>query len=257
MNMNDLAAAAEQDNQDTIETNEPIESTENTSIPSRPDYIPENYWDSEKNEANYKQAFDDLRKSNERVEGLRKKLSSGEHKKSEDYDSILDDRELSESQLAETKKYIEIAKQHGLTKAQAEGLINDIAKGAQSSQDEIKEQSREEIIAELGQDAGIIIKGLQNYAIQQVNNGNWSQEDQNAFDSMVYDAKSAKLMAQLIQQQQDGVNLSHSGSQSNGMSMDEYYAGMEKVYQLEKQNEIAEANNLRKELEFKGRHLFN
>ena len=177
MDQNDLNEVVEQDQQQEISQENPEvvkeagEVSEEASPAERPDYISEEYW--EDGQTNLEKMAKDLLSAKERADGLRKKLSKGEAEKPEDYENVFEDRDLNDSQKEEAKLYAELAKKHGLTKKQAEGLLSEIHETTSKN----GEQTKAEIIAELGEDASSILKGLEAYANQQVNSGNWTEAD--------------------------------------------------------------------------------
>lgn len=239
---------------DAVDTAEPVED----SSSERPEYISEDYWKDGK--ADIEKLSKDLSKANEMSEGLRKKLSTKESKpkEAEEYDSVFSDNEFDETQRDSANKYAEIAKKHGLTKKQAEDLITDIAKTEEGIQSEVKSESREEILKELGENASQVLDGLESYAHEKVNSGSWTEEDKHSFGEMVYDAKSARLMSELLGSQKDSVNLSGmSGQDKSSFSMDDYYIGKEKAYTMIKEGDRSGGESLIKELDLKYKNTFS
>ncbi len=261
MNMQDLtdSISAEKENENTPDESlvkeEQVDSEQVASEQiDRPEYLPETYWNTEKKQANIEKLTTDLKSSNERVEGLRKKLSTGDQKKVEEYDSIFEDSELNEEQVAESKVWVDLARKNGLSKSQAEGLLKDLAEKTKEHNSE-NVQSKEDIISEMGENALQTLKGLEQYAIQKVNSGNWTEDDKSAFANMVYDAKSAKIMAQMLQQGNESVNLAGLGNRTSGFSMDEYYLGKEKARKMMATGDRDGGQSLLNEMDIKFKSL--
>jgi hypothetical protein len=198
MEINDLVDAVDSEKNKIEETpvQENVEAQEKSTV-ERPEYVPETYWDNEKNSANLEKAFKDLETERSRAENLRKKLSTGE-KITEEYDTIFENVELSEEDRNESKAFVEIARKNGLSKTQAENLVLDMLKTSPELLKNSIKPTRSDIEKQIGEHGSEIIDGLERFAVTQVKNGNWTEDQKMAWANMVYDAESAKVMANIL-----------------------------------------------------------
>lgn len=261
MNINDLAAADEQDSS----SQEQISEESNPQIDNKDEAPSSDTPTSEGTSVDQpEESIEDLRKqisdANERVEGMRKKLSEKKEDKTEkadEYDSLFDDDKSLDDDKRETLKgFTEIMKKNGLSKEQAEGVIKELSQKALDGQGEWKSQSRSELVAELGENAKELISNLDQFANSQVHKGEWSAEEKSSFNEMVYDAKSVKVMNKLLEGRVKPANLSSDGRDlSKKDSWDKVYSDTEHAYRLISEGDRTGGEKILREVEIAQRRL--
>lgn len=253
--MNDIAQAAEQDNSTQEQPQEQTSEVtqENLSVASS---------ENDGASANQPQeSIEDLRKqvtdANERVDGMRKKLSEKKDDKVDEYDSLFDDDKSLDDEKRETLKgFTEIMKKNGLSKQQAEGVIKELSQKAADGQGEWKTQTRDELVKELGENASEMISSLEQFANSKVHNGDWSADEKASFNEMVYDARSVKVMNKLLEGLPKSVNLSSDGKDvSQKSSWDKIYSDKEEGYRLIDAGERAAGEKIIREADIEQRRL--
>ena len=175
---------------DVVETPEVQEAV-------RPDYVPEEYWSN--GQVDVQKMTKDLATDKKRIDDLRRIISTP--KKPEPYDKLFDDRELNEWEKDDMTYYVQLANKNGLSKKQAEQLYDDVIAARQENMQKKVEAFIESTKKELGNEFKPIIDGLNAYSTNQVKSGKWTEEDQRAFNNMGQDAKSLRILSQLIANQ--------------------------------------------------------
>lgn len=192
----------------------------------RPDYISEAYWDGK--QVDVQKLADDLRSSNKRVEDLRRILSTP--KEPEPYEALFDGRELNDAQKADMSVYVKLARKNGLSKKQAEQLYDDVNEVVTKNQKQYYENLINSTKQELGNEYQTISEGLQSFAKQKVSAGKWSEQDLQDFADMAFNARSMRILAELVQNQ-PGMDLSGQNNPSQGeQSLEREYYDLNRTY---------------------------
>lgn len=152
----------------------------------KPDYLPENFWDADKGEANY----ESLSKS---WSDLRKTISQGKHKAPEGgkYDTTSFGENASEHPIANT--LVGWAKDNGLSQAQFDDLAGKIKSQAEEVMAGQMIDPKEEA-KQLGPNANAVIDGMVNWARGLVNKGVWGADDFEEFKVMGGTAKGLRAL---------------------------------------------------------------
>jgi hypothetical protein len=138
---------------------------------AKPEYLPNNFWDSEKGEANYEamaKSWTDLRKT----------ISQGKHKAPEDgeYDTSV----LAEG--VDASALTDYAKKWGLSQAAFEELASQTKQLAEQAAGPAIDSAAE--MKQLGPNASAILEGMVNWGRGLVNKGVWSADDFEEFKIM-------------------------------------------------------------------------
>jgi len=176
----------------------------------RPEYIPEQYWDKEKNSPKFEDAFKKLKETEEHALKLRKVLSDKksfeEYKKSQgeeviDPENLEYDFESLDPSIAETFSedhlniYKEIAKESGLKNDQALTILKNYSDKIKSAQD----AKRAEELEKLGPDANNLLDNLKDFGQGKVNAKMFSEEEFSSYLEMIKSASSARILAKIIE----------------------------------------------------------
>ena len=143
---------------------------------TKPEYLPDNFWDGEKGEANYEA----MAKS---WSDLRKMVSQGKHKAPDGgkYDtSALGIKDTEADPLA--KGYVEWASKWGISQAAFDELATNVNKMAADMQPPEVDTKAE--MAALGPNANAVINGMVEWGRGLVNKGIWSKDDFEEFKIM-------------------------------------------------------------------------
>ena len=152
----------------------------------KPEYLPDNFWNEEKGEANYEA----LAKS---WSDLRKTISQGKHKAPADgkYDTAAWGEGADEHPIANT--LVSWAKDNGLSQAQFDDLVGKIQTQAKEVMDGQSIDPQVEM-QQLGPNANAVINGMVNWARGLVNKGIWGADDFEEFKVMGGTAKGLKAL---------------------------------------------------------------
>lgn len=150
----------------------------------KPEYLPDNFWNQEKGEANYEA----LAKS---WSDLRKTISQGKHKAPADgkYDTAAWGDDAETSPMAQT--LVGWAKDQGLSQAQFDDLVGKLRTQAQEVMQPIDPQAE---LKQLGPNANAIVDGMVNWARGLVQKGIWGSDDFEEFKVMGGTAKGLKAL---------------------------------------------------------------
>lgn len=143
---------------------------------AKPEYLPDNFWDSDKGEANYEA----MAKS---WADLRKMVSQGKHKAPEGgkYDiSALGVKDAEADPLA--KSYVDWAAKWGISQAAFDELATNVNKMAADMQPPEIDTKAE--LAALGPNANAVINGMAEWGRGLVAKGIWSKDDFEEFKIM-------------------------------------------------------------------------
>ncbi len=156
---------------------------------TKPDYLPDNFWDAEKGEAKYEamaKSWSDLRKT----------ISQGKHKAPEDgkYDAKVFGEDAESNPIAGT--LTEWAKENGLSQAQ----FDDLATKLRTKSEEIMGANTIDPAQELkalGPNANAIVDGMANWARGLVNKGVLSKDDFEEFKIMGGTARGINVLLKI------------------------------------------------------------
>ena len=181
----------------------------------RPDFLPEKFWDKERNEAK----LDALAKSYTELE---KNFKLGKHKAPEGgkYDlTPLQGKVAPDDPVVSA--YTEWAGKHGLSQAAFEELAAKVVDiGATSRQQE--QMSRKAEMEKLGPQAGAVIESMVDWARGFVRSGVWSEQDFNEFKIMGGSADGMRALMKLRESYEGRVPLKETlPTDDGGMSDDE------------------------------------
>ncbi len=143
---------------------------------TKPEYLPDNFWDGDKGEANYEA----MAKS---WSDLRKMVSQGKHKAPEDgnYNTeALGVKDVESDPLA--KGYVDWAKKWGVSQAAFDELAQNVNKMATDMQGPEIDTKAE--MAQLGPNANAVINGMVDWGRGLVAKGVWSKDDFDEFKVM-------------------------------------------------------------------------
>lgn len=150
----------------------------------RPDWLPENFWNGEKGEANYEA----MAKS---WSDMRKLVSTGKHKAPEG--GKYDTSALSGSPQAE--QLVEFAAKHGLSQAAFDELANQTKAVAEAALGPAIDTQAE--LKALGPNANAIVNGMVGWARGLVNKGIWGPDDFEEFKVMGGTAKGMMALMKM------------------------------------------------------------
>lgn len=166
----------------------PTGAASETGAPKvKPEYLPDNFWNSEKGEAN----LEAMAKS---WSDLRKQISQGKHKAPDggNYDTSSWGEDASENPMANT--LLGWAKENQLSQAQFDDLVTKLKTQAQELMSTETIDPQRELEA-LGPNGGAIINGMVDWARGMVNKGIWSPDD---FEEFKIWGGTAKGMSALM-----------------------------------------------------------
>lgn len=177
-------------------------------VSPRPEYWPEDLWDSEAGKPKLDAAKEKLEKSEQAYKDLRKILSDKkafeaykkEEAESSGVKSIPDKYEFEKitEDFKGDRQSIEFfsnaAKEAGLNNTQANTIINKYFE-QQEARDVAK---RDNEIKKLGDDGQFVLQGINNFINTRVNNGTFSAEEADAFANLITDASSAMAISKII-----------------------------------------------------------
>lgn len=156
---------------------DPAAPASNTGAPkTRPEYLPENFWNDEKGEA-------DLEAMAKSWRDLRAKISQGKHNAPADgkYDTSKFGDGAEDNPMAST--IVGWAKDNGLSQAQFDDLVDKLQTNAKEMMaSEMIDPAKE--IAQLGPNGQAVINGMVDWARGLVNKGVWSKDDFEEFKIM-------------------------------------------------------------------------
>lgn len=156
---------------------DPAAAASNTGAPkTRPDYLPENFWNSEKGEP-------DLEGMAKSWRDLRAKISQGKHNAPADgkYDVTKFGEGAEDNPMANT--ITSWAKDNGLSQAQFDDLVDKLQTNAKEMMaGEMIDPAAE--VAQLGPNGQAVINGMVDWARGLVNKGVWSKDDFEEFKIM-------------------------------------------------------------------------
>lgn len=150
----------------------------------RPDWLPENFWNGEKGEANYEA----MAKS---WSDMRKLVSAGKHKAPEG--GKYDTSALASNPQAE--QLVEFAAKHGLSQAAFDELANQAKAVAEAAIGPAIDTQAE--LKALGPNAGAIVNGMVGWARGLVNKGIWGPDDFEEFKIMGGTAKGMMALMKM------------------------------------------------------------
>ena len=143
---------------------------------TRPDYLPENFWNADKGEP-------DLEGMAKSWRDLRAKISQGKHNAPADgkYDTSKFGEGAEENPMASSM--VDWAKENGLSQAQFDDLVDKLQTNAKELMaSEMIDPAKE--IAQLGPNGQAVINGMVDWARGLVNKGVWSKDDFEEFKIM-------------------------------------------------------------------------
>jgi len=202
-------------NEQSLLAQEPqvVESKEETQsqVRERPDYIPEDYWDTDKGEPKLEDAFKKMQEANEKADKLRKVLSNKksfeEYKKAEGeqvesegvpqeykFDDVSPElmEKITEGEL---NLYTQAAKESGLNNEQAAKLLETYS----SEIIEAQNQNRQAELEKLGPEGESLLGSLYEYGQGRVNAKMFSDEEFNAYQNMISTASNARILGKIIE----------------------------------------------------------
>lgn len=155
----------------------------------RPEWLPENFWNADKGEANY----ESMAKS---WSDMRKLVSTGKHKAPADgkYDMSALGPDAENNPLAST--VVDWAKEHGVSQAGFDDLVNKL----KAKTGELNEANAIDTQAELkalGPNANAVIDGMVNWARGLVQKGIWGADDFEEFKVMGGTANGIRALMKL------------------------------------------------------------
>lgn len=188
-------------------TEESLENTTEQNV-QKPDYVPEVYWAN--GQVDIKKMVSDLESSSKQIKDLRRIISTP--KEHEKYDNLFEDRELNEAQKADMSFYVKLANKNGLSRKQAEQLYDDVSQAMQENQQKLYEEALKNAQNEFGGEFQNMVNGLNAFANEKVKTGVWKEEDRQDFNNMAYNARSMRILSELINKQ-PRMNLSGNTTQ--------------------------------------------
>lgn len=182
----------------------------------RPDYLPENFWNAEKGEA-------DLEAMSKSWMDLRKQISQGKHKAPTDgkYDESVFSTVPEDDPLRQ--HVVNWAKEFGVSQLAFDKLVGKVMEMAGEQEQETHTSVEAERKA-LGPNADAVIRGMTDWARGLVNKGIWGKDD---FEEFKYMAGTAKGMRALmkVREAYEGTRIpTNTGPVDGAPSKDELYA---------------------------------
>ena len=182
----------------------------------RPEWLPENFWNGDKGEANYEA----MAKS---WSDMRKLVSTGKHKAPEGgkYDMSSLGPDADKNPMAST--VVDWAKEHGISQAGFDDLVNKLkAKTGELTEANFIDTKAE--IAALGPNANAVIDGMVGWARGLVQKGVWGSDDFEEFKVMGGTANGIRALMKLRE--------SYEGRIPLNVSTNEGAPSKEELYQM-------------------------
>jgi len=187
-------------------------ATDTGAPKTRPEYLPENFWNSDKGEPN----LEAMAKS---YTDLRKLVSQGKHKAPEDgkYDtSALGIENIEADPMS--KYYVDWAQKWGIPQGAFDELANQVKTlGAEPEVDTAAEMQA------LGPNANAVINGMVDWARGLVNKGVWSKDDFEEFKFMGGTARGLRALMKIREAYEGRIPI-ESSPQDGAPSKEELYA---------------------------------
>ena len=159
-------------------------ATNTGAAKTRPEYLPENFWNADKGEA-------DLEAMSKSWSDLRKQISQGKHKAPAD--GKYDLKALGENPEANplTQTLLEMAKEEGLSQTAFDKLASSMAAQA------VPEIDTQAELKALGPNGQAVINGMVDWARGLVSKGVWGKEDFEEFKVMGGTAKGLRALMKI------------------------------------------------------------
>jgi len=195
---------------------DPAAAASNTGAPkTRPDYLPENFWNAEKGEP-------DLEGMAKSWRDLRAKISQGKHNAPADgkYDVSKFGDGAEQNPMANT--IVGWAKDNGLSQAQFDDLVEQLQTNAKAIMaEEMIDPAKE--IQQLGPNGQAVINGMVEWARGMVKKGVWSADDFEEFKIMGGTARGLTALLKLRETYEGRVPI-EAAPVEGAPSKDELYA---------------------------------
>lgn len=181
---------------------------------AKPDYLPDNFWDNEKGEANY----EGLAKS---WSDLRKTISQGKHKAPEGgkYDTTSFGATAEEHPIANT--LVSWAAENGLSQAQFDDLASKIRSQAEDVMASQAIDPAEEM-KKLGPNGNAVVDGMVNWARGLVQKGIWGADDFEEFKVMGGTANGLRALMKVRESYEGRIPIETTPNE-NAPSKDDLY----------------------------------
>ena len=172
-------------------------TTPEVSSIEKPAEWPEELWDRDKGIPKYQDTLTRLSTAEKRAEDMRKKLSTKDDKPAEVTEEYKFEN-LPEG-LASDSKELEVfssaAKHAGLSNEQAGKLVSEYYRATAEDVD-ARRVAETEL---LGPDGKVMLEGLGMFGKSRLNNRTFSEEEHLVFQEMVSSARSARVMAKIVE----------------------------------------------------------
>lgn len=168
----------------------PAGAASDTEAPKvKPDYLPDNFWDADKGEAN-------LEAMSKSWSDLRKQISQGKHKAPADgnYDTTSWGEDAADNPMAST--LVGWAKENGLSQAQFDDLVGKLKTQAQELMGDSGVDAAQEM-KKLGPNGQALVNGMADWARGLIQKGIWGSEDWDEFKIMAGTARGLNMLAKL------------------------------------------------------------
>ncbi|MCH9835209.1 hypothetical protein K0U83_06080 [bacterium] len=181
---------------------------------TKPEYLPDNFWDGDKGEANYEA----LAKS---WSDLRKTISQGKHKAPEGgkYDTAIWGDGAEENPMAQA--VTNWAKENGISQAQFEDLVGNLQSQAKELMSGQMVDPAEEM-KKLGPNGNAVVDGMVNWARGLVQKGIWGADDFDEFKVMGGTANGLRALMKVRESYEGRIPI-ETAPNENAPSKDDLY----------------------------------
>lgn len=196
---------------------EPNAIAKSTGAPiERPEYLPENFWNAEKGEA-------DLEAMSKSWTDLRKMISQGKHKAPEGGKYDISKLGVTDLESADelSKGYVNWAAKWGVSQAAFDELAENVMDMAKANEEPAIDPAAE--LKQLGPNGNAIVNGMVDWARGLVNKGVWSKDDFEEFKIMGGTARGLQALLKVREAYEGRVPI-ESQPIDGAPSKDELYA---------------------------------
>lgn len=234
----------EENTQEVQQQEQPQQEAQQTTtqeVAEKPSYLGDEYW--ENGQVNLEKMSKDLAETKKREKGLREKLSKS--KEVEPFESVFEDRQYSDSQRKELNRFVEIARKSGLNKQQTESVLDAVAAWSEENNKARFEENEKQMREKLGENYEPMLDTFKRFGEQQIASKHWTESQKQAYEVMMFDADSATVLADLIQNySHNKINFSPTQEVSGNSSWDDVYYMTNRAYDLISRGHSDEGNQL-------------
>tara|TARA_R110000822_G_scaffold308074_2_gene435691 strand:+ start:790 stop:1593 length:804 start_codon:yes stop_codon:yes gene_type:complete len=205
-------------NENNIDHKAEVPEAKEEAIATKPEYIPEKFWDEKTGKVREENAFKSLSE-------LEKAFSKGKHKAPEEYDTeILTSKgyDLDDPMVG---TYVQWAKDNGVNQKGFEDLAKQIIEISGNTKETVEYEEKAEL-AKLGNNAQAIIKSNKQWADSLKNKGQFTDDERSEIDVLGYTASGQRTIQKLRAMMGDNRQIPTFETAPTGESDTEFNARM-------------------------------